>query len=412
MRILSIDLVDCDTDDEFVYDLETEAGTFLAGSMESGLMVKNTDSCFVDFRMILRMNYASEEEFMQAHFNQAIECAKHCTSMFKAPVKLEFEKVMYPLMLFSRKRYAFKKWKSPDKPCKEPEHKGTQVVRKDICDFVKNNLRECFNFVLNSTSVAESHARVKEIVRGAVKSLMDGTADLEGLILTRQLKSTYKVNDKGEADDADDGSDDEHPSHGRKALAAPESGPGSRKSIEVHWTDPRIKTAHVRLAQTLALRDAFNHPKPPDRVPYVFYDTGSMTGPQCDRVASPVDIIEGRLKIDGMYYMTSQFEKPFGAFLEIIGLDSSIYSDLVRDKINSVQKQNSITKYMPTQSKAPAAPPRTSASRSKNTATEVEDTTELILKKPEPKKRGKSASQSAASNTKGIDGYFTKTGAA
>lgn len=375
MIILSIEEVDADED--FVYDLETEAGTFLAGTRETGIMVKNTDSCMVDFKLIQPSNFKNREEYLKAHFEMGIKCADHCTAMFKQPIRLEFEKVMYPAVFITPKRYVTRNWKAFDKPDKEATHRGTQVVRKDYCEFLKDALKRCFNVIMedmlrDKLSLPQVHSRITEIARDAVKRLLNGEVPVKDLIITKQLKGSYSINDSG-ADDADDQGPDN---------------PGSKKKgVEVHWTDPRIKQAHVSLAQKLALKDAFNHPRPPDRVPYVFYKTDNPAANQCDRVVSPDDIRPGGPEIDVMYYFSSQFSNPFTAFLEIIGLSPAIYDDIVQDHINRARGQKSIDKYLVV-----------SAVTKKEQANIDE-----IIKKPEVKKRVRKPVQANR-----LDGYFAK----
>ena len=51
MQVISIEFAGYE---ETVWDLETEAGTFVAGGQDTGILVKNTDSCF------LRDSFASK----------------------------------------------------------------------------------------------------------------------------------------------------------------------------------------------------------------------------------------------------------------------------------------------------------------------------------------------------------------
>ena len=64
MEIVSIEIL---APEETVYDLETEAGTFLAGSFETGIMVKNTDSCYVKFPINIK-DFASETGLYDGKF--------------------------------------------------------------------------------------------------------------------------------------------------------------------------------------------------------------------------------------------------------------------------------------------------------------------------------------------------------
>lgn len=64
------------------------------------------------------------------------EAAGYVSSHFKAPIKLEFEKVYYPYLLMNKKRYAGLYWTRPDKYDKM-DCKGIETVRRDNCGLVK-----------------------------------------------------------------------------------------------------------------------------------------------------------------------------------------------------------------------------------------------------------------------------------
>merc|ERR1711879_923188 len=63
------------------------------------------------------------------------EAAVKVTSVFVAPIKLEFEKVYFPYLLISKKRYAGLYWTKPDKYDKM-DAKGIETVRRDNCRLV------------------------------------------------------------------------------------------------------------------------------------------------------------------------------------------------------------------------------------------------------------------------------------
>lgn len=74
------------------------------------------------------------------------EAADMMTKHFnKYPIKLEFEKVYYPYLLITKKRYAGLKWEKPEK-YKELDQKGIETVRRDNCVMC----REVMTKVLNS----------------------------------------------------------------------------------------------------------------------------------------------------------------------------------------------------------------------------------------------------------------------
>jgi len=299
--------------EDIAYDLETEAGTFLAGGFENGLMCKNTDSCYVKFP-IEPSDFSTEIEYMRELFRLAVECAKYCTNSFKPPIELEFEKYMFPLILFAKKKYAYLEWTEPEAPHPNVEFKGIQVVRRDTCDYVKEKCIQVYNIVMAERNKEEAFKKSYEYIRNAVKDLLNNNVDINKLVLSKQLKSRYKV---------------------RK----------NNMTNEYHWTDSKITQPHVKLAQNLKIKDAANHPKPPDRVPFIFIEKkGALL--QCDKVVSPDDFeIEGSdLKLDSLYYFDHQFKSSIDNLFQFLTKNPDIiYKDLVRKKKNEIIDQQEIS---------------------------------------------------------------------
>lgn len=350
MQIVHIEEID---PEHTVYDLETEVGTFLAGSLESGLIVKNTDSCYVKFP-INRDDYKTEKEFMSEQFHMAEECAEYCSKQFKRPIELEFEKYMYPFALFTKKRYAYQEWTSPDKPNEGINYKGIQVVRRDTCKYVKEEMAKVFKIMMSAKNSEDAKNTSLETIKNSVENLLNDKIDEKNLVLSKQLKSKYIV---------------------RK----------NNKSVEHNWKDPKIQQPHVRLAQQIMLKDPANHPKPPDRVPYLFEQKeGAVL--QCDKVIHPNDFIKGKNKIDSLYYFERQFKKPIDMIFSLMMEDTgSIYRDLIVKKINKINKQSEITNFI-------------SVNNNSTEKKEIKETKESKEKKKIPKKNADIRNFFSASN--------------
>lgn len=90
------------TYDGYVYDLETADCTFC---VESGAFVaKNTDSIYTIFRPPVEKD---DPGYIKAVFEMAEKAANEISLTFPKPVQLEFEKVMWPFLLYSKKRYSY-----------------------------------------------------------------------------------------------------------------------------------------------------------------------------------------------------------------------------------------------------------------------------------------------------------------
>lgn len=139
--------------DDYVYDLETDDGTFASSSEcnENDILLKNTDSCYVTFD-IPKSDYTidgrfDEISYMKETFRLSKECAQKISSIFKFPIQLEFEKVMFPFFLYQKKRYAYKEWIDYTKPNKV-EFKGLSIVRRDYCPYIKEVCVRIFKILM------------------------------------------------------------------------------------------------------------------------------------------------------------------------------------------------------------------------------------------------------------------------
>lgn len=330
MEVISIEEIGTE---EIVYDLETECGTFVAGGLTNGILVKNTDSCYVRFP-INRLDFKKygdkqEEEFMKANFKMAEECAKYCTSQFKPPIELAFENFKYPLFLPGKKRYAYMEWTDPSAPDKHIHYRGLQLIRRDTCRYVKQELNKVFEIIMSQKTIEDAKNKAVPYIQQSVKNLLDGNIDFNKLVLSKQLKARYVV---------------------RK----------NKISNTYHWSNKEISQPHVRLAQELAIVNPANHPKPPDRVPYLFIEKKGDNLLQCDKVIHPEQFDVSKHKIDTLYYFDHQYQKPIDTVFQFIVLDKKgnpdtekIYKDLRISKINQLNGQPEATTFFKPKNKNP-----------------------------------------------------------
>jgi DNA polymerase delta subunit 1 len=286
--------------DDYVYDLETNDGTF---STDTGIILKNTDSCYVKFD-VDKTKFPDDHThaFMKEHFRLAIECSKRITETFKPPIELEFEKVMSPFLLFAKKRYAYLEWTDPTKS-DHVDYKGIQVVRRDNCQYVKDVSMD----ILNTIMYDKDTEKAKQIAIEGIQNLLDDKVDIKKLIVSKSLNKYYKVS--GEP---------------------------------VIWNKAQVSFPHVRLAQKLIDLDPMGHPKPPDRVPYVYIQTKNKKALQWERVAHPEYI--GKNKIDSLYYLDKQLMSPIDMLFELLIDDPSVL--YAKSRIDKVNKDEGYTKTM------------------------------------------------------------------
>jgi DNA polymerase delta subunit 1 len=244
--------------DGYVYDLETEAGTFQAGIGQ--MIVKNTDSVMVEFDVQGRKG----QEAIDYSWEQGEQAAEQCTKLFKAPNDLELEKVYCPYFLYSKKRYAAKMYEKKGESVvfKKIDIKGLQVVRRDTCPFVRGVLKELLNLVLNS----EDPRPAIEYARESARKLLKGKVEFKDLTMSKQLSAEYKT-----------------------------------------------RVPHVEVRNKIRARAPGSEPQNGDRVAFL---VTKGPGLLCDKAEDPSWVAEHKVPIDYVYYFDHQMAKPVCDLLE------------------------------------------------------------------------------------------------
>ncbi|KAI8535591.1 hypothetical protein RHMOL_Rhmol10G0186100 [Rhododendron molle] len=175
---------------------------------------------------------------VEAAMNLGREAADYISGTFTKPIKLEFEKVYYPYLLISKKRYAGLLWTKPDKFDKM-DTKGIETVRRDNCLLVKNLVTECLHKIL----IARDIPGAVQFVKNTISDLLMNRMDLSLLVITKGLTKT--------------------------------------------GDDYEVKAAHVELAERMRKRDAATAPNVGDRVPYVIIKAAKGAKPLL-RIFEPI----------------------------------------------------------------------------------------------------------------------------
>ena len=266
--------------DGYVYDIETDAGTFQAGIGQ--MIVKNTDSIMVEFDVEGRTGL----EAIEHSWKLGEKASKEISELFKAPNKLELEKVYCPYFLYSKKRYAAKMWIQDDNGKMVFDHvdiKGLQVVRRDSCPFVRRICQEVLNTSLDSS---DPSGAIK-IARKAKEDLIGGLVPMEDLVLTKSLSGDYKV-----------------------------------------------QMPHVEVTKKMKERNPGSEPQVGSRVPFVILKNNSTR--LFDKAEDPAWVTQNNLKLDYQYYFEHQLEKPIRDLMQpIIGSDRDLFSKVRAQKITS-----------------------------------------------------------------------------
>jgi DNA polymerase elongation subunit (family B) len=255
--------------DDYVYDIETEAGTFQAGI--GRLIVKNTDSIMVQFDT----GGLTGQDAIEYSWKLGERASKEISALFKSPNKLELEKVYCPYFLYSKKRYAAKMWveKKGKVVFDKIDVKGLQVVRRDSCKFVRDTCKSLLETVLESPDPV---AAVK-MAREAKERLVTGNVDPDDLVLTKSLAAEYKV-----------------------------------------------QMPHVEVVKKMRQRNPGSEPQIGNRVPFVVIKAKGER--LFEKAEDPVWAMENKIPLDYEYYFEHQLKKPVEDLLEPLISADDVFS--------------------------------------------------------------------------------------
>eukprot|EP00873_Tetraselmis_striata_P017869 jgi/Tetstr1/438133/TSEL_002859.t1 len=225
---------------------------------DSDVIYGDTDSVMVNFKA----------ETVEEAMALGKEAADFISTTFPHPIKLEFEKVYFPYLLISKKRYAGLYWTRPDRHDKM-DAKGIETVRRDNCLLVRNVVSTCLEKLLRERDVPGAVAYVKEVI----SDLLMNRLDLSLLVVSKGLTQA--------AEDYDN------------------------------------KAAHVELAKKMMKRDPATAPTVGDRVAYVIIK-GPKGAKGWEKAEDPIFALENGLPIDTQHYVTHYLEQPLSRIFEPI----------------------------------------------------------------------------------------------
>ena len=304
----------------------------------------DTDSIYVKFKSDLK-----GQDHMNWVFKVAPECAERISATFKKPIELEFEKVMYPFILYSKKRYASLFWTNPLK-YDYIDYKGIQVVRRDNCTFVRENSKKIFEYIfLNSKVLNYSFENVDELIetskeyaRDKIKKLVNAEVPMKELLLSKSLRAGYAFDRKAVCTKCGK-TYYELNVVGKKEMdinvltkksveefiKTEHECPGCKETCLFEKCSANIP--HVALARKREQRDKMDIVASGDRVPYVFVTYNSTK--QFEKVEDPDYIIKNSVPIDYIYYFEHQFksaiETIFSPMMESV---DELWKDLIPEK--------------------------------------------------------------------------------
>ena len=234
-----------------------------AGSREfcAEIVYGDTDSLFVNFNPKgADGKLLTGREALVKTIALTEECGKFVSQTLKPPHDFEYDKVFWPFVIFSKKRYVGNKYEENPDEFKQTSM-GIVLKRRDNAPIVKTIYGGAIKILMSQRNVAVA----AQFVRDKCRELVEGKVSLGQLTITKSLKANY--------------------------------------------ADP-TRIAHKVLADRILKRDPGNAPAPGDRIPYIYITTERDVELQGDRIESPLYIKQNNLKPDVAFYIQHQLEKP------------------------------------------------------------------------------------------------------
>jgi DNA polymerase elongation subunit (family B) len=220
----------------------------------------DTDSCFATTPVFDdEGNEVIGPESVPLVIKKAKELEKKFVSLLPSPHVCEYEKIYYPWVLLSKKRYLGYKYEDADDIPKF-SYNGIVLVRRDNCEALKDVVSDLCKHIL-----ALDIPGAIDGLRKSIDDLVEGRIPLEKLTITKSLGDSYK--------------------------------------------NPE-QIAHWVLAQRIGRRDPARKPRSNDRIAYAFVTNKNAKCLQGDRIETPEFILENRLEIDYSFYLEHQVITP------------------------------------------------------------------------------------------------------
>ena len=133
----------------------------------------DTDSLFILFK-----GCSKEDAFKRGH-----EIAELVTELNPKPVKLKFEKVYYPCVLQTKKRYVGMKYESPDDPG-EYEAKGIETVRRDGCPASVKTLKQALHILFKTRDLSN----IKTFLQNQFMKIAKNQISVQDFIFAKEYR--------------------------------------------------------------------------------------------------------------------------------------------------------------------------------------------------------------------------------
>jgi DNA polymerase elongation subunit (family B) len=225
----------------------------------------DTDSLFIHFP-----GCSKEDAFERGH-----EIANAVTDQNPKPVKLKFERVLYPSVLLAKKRYVGYEWESLDQEKPKFLAKGIETVRRDNCNATGKLLEKALKTLFETKKTEE----VKSFIQKQFSKILTGKiSHIQDFIFAKEYR-------------------------GMDSYSA------------------QARVPSLELTKKMMLKDPRSEPRRGERVPYVIV-CGSPNQNIIELVHHPMDLIRNPcLRINTNYYIERVIIPPLNRVFSLLQQD-------------------------------------------------------------------------------------------
>jgi DNA polymerase elongation subunit (family B) len=267
-------------------------------SVNPKIIYGDTDSTFCDLRAVCIEIEEKDKRKIEISIKLGVLASKTINIFLPLSLSQEYEKVLFPFILLTKKRYVGNLYEYDPNEFKQ-KSMGIVLKRRDNAPIVKIIVGGLIDQILNKHNPKGG----VEFVEQCLKDILLGKFELDKFIITKSLKSTYK--------------------------------------------NP-MSQIHCVVANKMSERDPGNKPKANDRISYAFIqlESNKKIKYKGERAEDEKYILEKNLKIDHLTYILDQIMKPTLQFLGlIIKKPEDLFNKYIIKERNKVNKIKNIEHY-------------------------------------------------------------------
>lgn len=227
----------------------------------------------------------------------------------RRPYRIEYEKTLFPFILFCRKRYVGMLYE--DDPNKKPKRKemGIALKRRDSAPIVKDIFGGALDILMEERDIRKAQRFVNE----KLADVLQNKVPLEKFIITKQLRDDYITEVPSEIKEhippsKKDGTPGDKPYQLNSGKASYNIIRDYAKKYGLCL--PSSSIAHRTLADRMESRDEGSAPQVGDRIPFLYVSERKGNKKQGDRIEHLDYVREHKLTPDAEFYVTNQIQNP------------------------------------------------------------------------------------------------------